>query len=118
MKQRGITAAAILAMLVPVFAAAAKWIEADTERKRAETAQAESYRAWDGYGEFITEQLRRDEALIRAIRSLQARLETAREDCGPHMDFRDTPRAARHQAAEWPHVDLDEVARQHGYEAR
>jgi hypothetical protein len=105
----------LMAALIPLSAAVVEWIKADAERKRVEAAKAEEFRAWDRYGEYIADRLARDEALARAIRSLNARLESAREDCGPPMDFRDTPRAARRRAHDWPNVDLDEVARRHGY---
>jgi hypothetical protein len=61
--------AAILASLPALLLACSQWIKADAEAK-------EKAKAYESYGEYVTDQLHRDEALLRALRDCETLLRT------------------------------------------
>lgn len=65
---------AILAAVPALLLALSAWIQADARAHEAESAKQEKARAYDSYGEYVTEQLHRDEALLKALRECETML--------------------------------------------
>lgn len=105
--------AAVLAALPALILAAAGWLTADAKAKEAS-------KAWDGYGEYVTDQLHRDEALLKALRECERDCGRTWHDLaaaeGPVAAYR-VPDSAL--GAPQPEVQaqtvLDEVARREGW---
>jgi hypothetical protein len=58
---------AILAAIPALLMACSAWVQAQAKATEAKAA-------WAGYGDYVTDQLRRDEALLAALRDCQEQL--------------------------------------------
>ena len=61
--------AAILAVIPALLLACSQWIRADATKREKEAA-------YESYGEYVTDQLHRDEAILRALHDCQTLLRT------------------------------------------
>jgi DNA-binding transcriptional regulator YbjK len=97
--------AAILAAIPALLLACSQWI-------RADAAKREKAAAYESYGEYVTDQLHRDEALLRALR-----------DCQDARDYRvgtaasvDIDKVLARVTEPQAQTVLDEIARREGWE--
>jgi hypothetical protein len=97
---------AVLAALPALVLAAAGWLKADGEAKA-------KGKAYDSYGEYVTDQLHRDEALLKALR-----------DCQDAREYRtnvataasvDVDKVLARVTEPQAQVVLDEIARREGW---
>ena len=100
--------AAILTVIPALLLACTSWVSAKAKQEEAKVA-------WAGYGDYVTDQLKRDEVLLEALRDCQKELhpkswETLAE--GPLVAKRAPEVPSEPQAQEV----LDELARSRGWE--
>lgn len=100
-RQQAITA--LLAALPALILAACAWLNA--QAKAAETA-----RAYEGYGEYVTDQLQRDEAIAKALLDCRTKLAYCRLPPGIMAQMVMDGEGEQGQAF------LDAVARSRGWE--
>lgn len=105
-KERALLLTAVASLAGALTGAVQAWTEsvrADTAARERDRAKRETARAYESYGEYTEDQLRRDEAILRALRDCQDRL----------------PRTGYYQAQELPEPQaqavLDEIARREGW---
>lgn len=97
--------AAILAAIPALLLACSQWIRADATKREKEAA-------YESYGEYVTDQLHRDEALLKALR-----------DCQDARDYRvgtaasvDLDKVLARLTEPQAQQVLDEIARSEGWE--
>lgn len=95
--------AAILAVIPALLLACSQWIKADASKR-------EKQAAYESYGEYVTDQLHRDEALLRALEDCYAKHSPKTWAEGPVAAKRD-PDYQEPQAQ----AVLDEIARSEGW---
>lgn len=104
MPEKGpLVAASLLGAAVPLLFAVTGWIEAKTEKERADVAVEKKIEWRDDFGEYVTDRLYRDEALERALQTCLAEL--GRRHVGVPAEAPPTA-----------DVNLDEIAEEFGYD--
>ena len=100
--------AAILATIPALLLACTQWIRADAAKREKESA-------YESYGEYVTDQLHRDEAILKALRDCQdAREYRTNTATAASVDMATVLARVMEPQAQ---VVLDEIARREGWES-
>ena len=104
--------AAILAAIPALLFACSSWVQAKAKQEEAKAA-------WAGYGDYVTDQLHRDEAILKALKDCQRTWQDIAQE-GPTIAYM-APGGAVAGLVEpkpQPQADavLDELARSRGWE--
>jgi hypothetical protein len=116
--------AGILSALPALLLACTAWVQADAAKREKEAA-------YESYGEYVTDQLHRDEALLKALRDCQVLLKT-KPALWMAYSMEDVPEgvavAGVAKAKDWAEAAatpepqaqavLDEIARRGGWETK
>lgn len=104
--------AAILAVIPAFLLACTAWVNA-----QAKAAEAKA--AYEGYGDYVTDQLRRDEAILKALKDCQRTWQDIAQD-GPTIAYMAPDGAVAGLAKPKPQPQaqqvLDDLARSRGWE--
>lgn len=102
--------AAILSAIPALLLACTAWVQAKAKQEEARAA-------WAGYGEYVTDQLHRDEAILKALKDCQ-RTWKDYEPKGPTVAYMAPDGAVAGLVKPKPQADavLDDLARSRGWE--